>query len=309
MAEESTTPDLVEMTRVFFETMDRDWDFDSLAGFFASDAVWDLSDSHLGIYEGVGAIGDFLVGYWATWEDHHHEIEAIHDFGHGVLSVAVREDGRLKGSDARVTPASAAFEWAHGEIRRITGYPNEHEARTAAERLAGGLGERRTPRRSCWLALGSYAALSDLNPEVFIRFHVPDCEGRMTPSVAAVFGGDLLDMTAFARSCGTIRTRPSFKIEIREARIATDGILLIKQRLSVTTAVMGVQALDAWRDEVPGWPDHQLHQLRSLRPGGIRPRLSRSWAWRSRRCRRTWTSFARCSLNGERGDSGGSQRG
>jgi hypothetical protein len=67
MTEESTTPDLVELTRTFYETMDRDWDFDALAGFFAPDAVWDLSESHLGIYEGVAAIGDFLVGYWATW--------------------------------------------------------------------------------------------------------------------------------------------------------------------------------------------------------------------------------------------------
>jgi hypothetical protein len=32
-SEESTTPDLVELTRSFYETMDRDWDFDSLAGF------------------------------------------------------------------------------------------------------------------------------------------------------------------------------------------------------------------------------------------------------------------------------------
>ncbi len=137
MPEEPTTPDLVAKTRAFFETMDRDWDFDSLAGFFAADAVWDLSDSHLGIYEGVAAIGDFLVGYWATWDDHHHEIEAIHDFGHGVLSVAVREDGRLRGSDARVQARHMqVFEWAHGEIRRLTGYPNGDEVRAAAEPLA-----------------------------------------------------------------------------------------------------------------------------------------------------------------------------
>lgn len=75
MSEESTSPDPVELTRVFFETMDREWDFGSLAGFFASDAVWNLSDSHIGIYEGVAAIGDFLVGYWATWEDHHHALD------------------------------------------------------------------------------------------------------------------------------------------------------------------------------------------------------------------------------------------
>jgi ketosteroid isomerase-like protein len=63
MTDESTTPDLIELTRSFYETMDREWDFDALAGFFAPDTVWDLSGSHLGIYEGVGAIGDFLVGY------------------------------------------------------------------------------------------------------------------------------------------------------------------------------------------------------------------------------------------------------
>jgi hypothetical protein len=97
MSEESTTPDLVELTRTFYETMDRDWDFDALAGFFAPNAVWDLSASHLGSYEGVAAIGDFLVGYWATWEDHHHEIEEILDFGHGVLSVASWEDGCPRG--------------------------------------------------------------------------------------------------------------------------------------------------------------------------------------------------------------------
>jgi ketosteroid isomerase-like protein len=137
MSEDSTTPDLVTKTRAFFETMDRDWDFDSLASFFASDAVWNLSDSHLGIYEGVAAIRAFLVGYWATWDDHHHEIEAIQDFGHGVLSVAVREDGCLRGSDARVQARHLqVLEWAHGEIRRITGYPTGDEARAAAERLA-----------------------------------------------------------------------------------------------------------------------------------------------------------------------------
>ena len=28
--EESTTPDLVELTRAFFETMDREWDVDAI---------------------------------------------------------------------------------------------------------------------------------------------------------------------------------------------------------------------------------------------------------------------------------------
>jgi ketosteroid isomerase-like protein len=137
MSEESTTPDPVALTRTFYETMDRDWDFDALAGFFAPDAVWDLSESHLGIYEGVAAIRDFLEGYWAMWEDHHHEIEEILDFGHGVLSVAIWEDGCPRGSEGRVQARHLqVFEWVRGEIVRITGYPNSAEGRAAAERLA-----------------------------------------------------------------------------------------------------------------------------------------------------------------------------
>ena len=38
MSNESATPDL-ERTRGFFESMDRDWDLDALAGFFALDAI------------------------------------------------------------------------------------------------------------------------------------------------------------------------------------------------------------------------------------------------------------------------------
>jgi len=44
MSEESITPDPVELTRTPYETMDRDWDFDTLAGVFVPDAVWDLSE-------------------------------------------------------------------------------------------------------------------------------------------------------------------------------------------------------------------------------------------------------------------------
>jgi hypothetical protein len=39
MPEESATLDLVELTRSFYETMDRKWDFGALAGFFAPDAL------------------------------------------------------------------------------------------------------------------------------------------------------------------------------------------------------------------------------------------------------------------------------
>ena len=35
MSQESTTPDLVELTRDLLESVDRDWDLDALAHFFA----------------------------------------------------------------------------------------------------------------------------------------------------------------------------------------------------------------------------------------------------------------------------------
>jgi hypothetical protein len=54
-----------------------------------------------------------------------------------VLSVAIREDGCLKGSDARVQARHLqVFEWAQGTILRISGYPGIDEARAAAQLLA-----------------------------------------------------------------------------------------------------------------------------------------------------------------------------
>src|SRR6266702_8849939 len=85
--------DPVELLRTFVETMDRNWDFEALAGFFSPDAEWDMSELGLPDCDGVAAIGDFLVHYWATWEDHHHEIEEILNFGNGVLFVVIWEDG------------------------------------------------------------------------------------------------------------------------------------------------------------------------------------------------------------------------
>ena len=134
---EPTTPDPVELTQLFSEVMDRELDFDALAGSFAPDAVWDLSGSHLGIHMGATAIRDFLAGYWATWEDHRHEVEEVLDFGNGVLSVAIHEDGCPRGTDARVQARHLqVFEWDQREINRIAGHPNIDDVRAAAERLA-----------------------------------------------------------------------------------------------------------------------------------------------------------------------------
>jgi ketosteroid isomerase-like protein len=139
MSQESTTPDLVKLTRGYFELMDRTWDLDALedTGLFAPDLVWDMSHVGLGIFEGMAAVRQFLESWWANWEDHHHEIQEIVDLGHGVVFVALWEDGRPVGSSGRVqAQAGWVYEWAQGKVVRQTTYTDVDEARAAAERLA-----------------------------------------------------------------------------------------------------------------------------------------------------------------------------
>ena len=53
--EESTTPDLVELTRRAFEVVGSH-DVDAIMNFFGPGAIWDLNDLGLGMFEGVAAI-------------------------------------------------------------------------------------------------------------------------------------------------------------------------------------------------------------------------------------------------------------
>ena len=136
MSEESTTPDVVELTRRWLEDMDRDWNLDAVMRFFAPDVVWDLSASGLGTYEGVAAVRGFIESWWATWENHHHYIEEIRDFGHGVVYVALLEDGRLVGTGTPVEQRNVSVqEWAHGKVVRVCVFSGRRKARAAAERL------------------------------------------------------------------------------------------------------------------------------------------------------------------------------
>jgi hypothetical protein len=57
MSEESTTPDLVVLTRQAFDAASPD--FDAPMSFYAPDAVVDLSDAVIGTFEGVEAIRGF----------------------------------------------------------------------------------------------------------------------------------------------------------------------------------------------------------------------------------------------------------
>jgi ketosteroid isomerase-like protein len=136
MAEESTTPALVELAQQAFEAASRN-DVDALLGLFAADAVLNAADLGIGTFEGVAAIRSFLEDWWGTWERHLIEAEEIFDLGGGVVYARVREDGRLVGSDRHVEQRlGMVFLWEEGSIVQMTPYKDIDEARAAAERLA-----------------------------------------------------------------------------------------------------------------------------------------------------------------------------
>jgi len=136
MPEESTTPELVELTREAFEAAGRH-DPDALMGFYAPDVELDLSDLALGTFDGVAAVRSMFQDWWGTWGEHVIEAEKILDLGDGVVFCPVREDGRLVGSDRHVEHRLGyVFLFVEGLVASQAIYRDIDEARTAAERLA-----------------------------------------------------------------------------------------------------------------------------------------------------------------------------
>ena len=136
MSEESTTPDLAELTRDGIEVASRH-DLDAAMSFFAPDAVMDLSDLGIGTFEGAVAIRSFVEDWWETWGDHLIELEELVDLGNGVVFSRVREDGRLMGSDGHVEQRRGwVLVWVQDMIERYAIYLDIDEARAAAERFA-----------------------------------------------------------------------------------------------------------------------------------------------------------------------------
>ena len=136
MPEAFTTPDLVELTRRAFAAASRH-DMDALMGFYARDAVLDLSDVGIGTFEGATALRSMFQDWWGTWGDHLIELEELVNLGHGVVFTAVREDGRLVGSDRHVEHRRGWVTlWRQDKVLRLVVYLDIDEARAAAERLA-----------------------------------------------------------------------------------------------------------------------------------------------------------------------------
>lgn len=136
MADESTTPALLELAGRAIEADTYDEWAVLAERLYAPDAVWNLGGM-LGSLEGSGAIRAFVKDYWLMWDEHHHYVEENLDLGHGVTFGVVREEGRMKGSDAYVRARNAWVSlWEDGRVVRTTSYADIDQGRSAAECLA-----------------------------------------------------------------------------------------------------------------------------------------------------------------------------
>ncbi len=135
MAEESTTPDLVELVRRHFEAGNRR-DLDAVTSSFAPDGVLDgraLGDH----FEGREAIRSFVEEWFGTYEELEFALDEVRDLGNGVVFAVVTQNGRPVGSAGHVRQREGwVYVWVGGLIARLMTCDID-EARTTAERLAG----------------------------------------------------------------------------------------------------------------------------------------------------------------------------
>jgi ketosteroid isomerase-like protein len=136
MSDESTTPDLVALTRRQFEAVNRR-DLDAVMSFCPSDGVYDVSPSGLGTFEGQIAVRGFIKDWWDSFEELRFELEEVLDLGHGIVLAVAEQDARPVDSPGRVRRREAyVLQWAGSMTVRVTTYGDIEEGRAAAEHLA-----------------------------------------------------------------------------------------------------------------------------------------------------------------------------
>jgi ketosteroid isomerase-like protein len=138
MSEESTTPDLRELSRRAFEAANRR-DVDGLMAFYAPDALVDATRTIGGPWRGRAAIRGFVEDWMAAYEEVEWAVEEPVDLGNGVVFTIVRQAGRPVGTTGFVRQREGWISvWVDDLIASLTYYPEADidEARAAAERLA-----------------------------------------------------------------------------------------------------------------------------------------------------------------------------
>ena len=136
MADESTTPDLVELARRSIE-VGNSGDSDAMVSYFAPDAIWDLSPVGMGTFKGREAIRSFAEDWLGAYEEFEVKPEEVYDLGNGVAWAVIALNARPVGSSGYVQLRYAAVTiWKDGLGEWTTNYTDIDEARAAAERLA-----------------------------------------------------------------------------------------------------------------------------------------------------------------------------
>jgi hypothetical protein len=131
-----TGEDLVALTRASMEATNRRDHAEALR-VFAEDAVFDMSSSGLGRFEGRPAIRTYLEEWVGAYERQRFEHWDGEDLGGGVVFAVARLNARPTGSSADVRERWAfTVCWVGGEIVRVVADRNIERARTAAEHLA-----------------------------------------------------------------------------------------------------------------------------------------------------------------------------
>jgi ketosteroid isomerase-like protein len=136
MAEESTTPDLVALTRQLFDAASSG-DVDALMQFYAPDAVWETT---LVTLDGSAAIRERLEEWLGAFDELEFELEEILDLGNGVTLTVVNQRARPAGSSSSggymQRQEALIGVWEQGMVTHATTYLDIDEAHAAAERLA-----------------------------------------------------------------------------------------------------------------------------------------------------------------------------
>jgi hypothetical protein len=136
MHQESTTPDLVELTRRGIEAANQR-DFDAVTSLLGPDSVWDAAPWGLGTHEGLTRIQLFFGDWIGGFDDYQIVVEEMLDLGNGVVFAVTMQYAHTAHIRDRVRLRSAfVFVWAEGVVTRVTSSPDIEEARAAAERLA-----------------------------------------------------------------------------------------------------------------------------------------------------------------------------
>jgi len=135
MAEESTTPDPVELPRRWLDALNRG-DFDAFTSLLDPDAVWEATT--LGTtFEGAMAIRKLAEDIIGSYEVYDYSLREVEHLGNGVVFYVFSFDARPAGSSGDVQEIwGFTAVLAAGLMVRIQSSRDIDQARAAAERLA-----------------------------------------------------------------------------------------------------------------------------------------------------------------------------